>query len=498
MDKQSVAYPVLIQDSLDIYESAQMFNIGKDTLPPTVLLARPADSSTYARNYPYYFSVMDNVWTTINVKVYRGAELLLDETQATSDIVAIVPLNLGQNELSFVFTDGAGNYKTMAKDIKLENIAHYDSLTGIYVEIPVGAYNIDTPVLLAKYDLAELVNADWQAGHLPYSIAKFSTPSFVAAFDSVKLAAPLGAWTTLNVPAKFAVKVPKTENNDQKIQPVIWNNVDKKWLAHTAKRLTPEEFGLLTVPESVFALGADEELIYFESPALGLISLMLFETAERPQIKLANADGYYAAGQNQVLFTVKGNYLCLDKTILFLNDVTLNARLDLDRYMDNALRAQMLETVQDTQNALIQYDPEQKIFAAAVEGFVQGDNRLRIDAENLVHSVSAYYTLAVDTGELQAKDIYAYPNPARSAGDQMVRFSCMLSKPADINIRIYTNQGHLIKELNQRGDTGFNAVSWDGKDNYNNQTANGMYLYVITIDDGEKKIIQRKKVGLLL
>ncbi|GBR76173.1 hypothetical protein NO2_0769 [Candidatus Termititenax persephonae] len=488
-------YDLGLWDTYDLKMDFQRFKIDPDTVPPTVSLARTPALATYAFNYPYYFTAQDNVWTTLNVRVYRDGELIMDTLQTTRDIVLAVPLTENRNELLFVFADGAGNAKELTRAIDLASIGQLDQNLGIYVELPIGAYALNEKILLSKAEPAKLLEANWQAGQLPYSIAEFTEMAFLSTFAAAKLSTPLDDLTLLNVPARFVLKMPIT-NVNQKINPVIWDNLGQSWLAHTARRLTPEEFGGLAIPTAAFNLQADEELIYFESPALGLISLMLFETTERPQIRLVNTEDYYAVGQNKILFTLQGNYLRLENTKMWLNGVTLNPALKMDKYMDNfaALSAGAVATA----NALLEYDSVRRLFTLTAEGFVEGNNVLRVRAENLVHAAEANFNLEVNTRRLEVREIYAYPNPAREAGEQMLRFSCILSKPADINIRIYTNQGHLVKELQYSGQIGFNAVPWDGQDRYNNQTANGMYLYVITIDDGDTKIIQKKKVGVLL
>lgn len=500
VDTNLKTYRVELSDFTDIVAFDQKFDIRPDTVPPNAVWSKPPTASTNVYGYSFYINVSDNVWSTINVKVYRDTDLLTENNFTTNNIVLAQTLAYGLNNFRFVFTDGVNNKKEITHSIKLENVAHIDPITGIYVELPVGAYNTLLPLLMATQNVPYLVSSNWEAGYLPYSIAQFSDKCFLSTFDSSKLLTPLNDLTSLNASVKYALKMPKLANNNQKINPVIWDSVNKKWLAHTAKRLTPEEFGPLLVPTAAFNINANEELIYFESPVLGLNSMMIFETSERPQVKLVNPDDYYAVGQNKILFTVKGNYLRLENTKMYLNGVTLNPRLVMDKYMDNftTLSIQSAEVVQSSGNAVIEYDPSRSLFILTVDGFHQGDNSFRVDAENLVHQTSSYFILAVNSGELDVKEIYAYPNPARETGDQMIRFSCILSKPADINIRIYTNQGHLIKELNQDGQVGFNAVPWDGKDRYDNQVANGMYLYVITIDDGDKKVIQKKKVGILL
>jgi len=73
-----------------------------------------------------------------------------------------------------------------------------------------------------------------------------------------------------------------------------------------------------------------------------------------------------------------------------------------------------------------------------------------------------------------------YPNPFRSArGDTTITFDQM---PADSTIKIFTVSGRLVKTLNATLD----KIPWDLTNDSGDKVASGIYLYVITDNQGNK------------
>ncbi|HHZ79752.1 MAG TPA: T9SS type A sorting domain-containing protein [Candidatus Marinimicrobia bacterium] len=69
-----------------------------------------------------------------------------------------------------------------------------------------------------------------------------------------------------------------------------------------------------------------------------------------------------------------------------------------------------------------------------------------------------------------------YPNPFNSG----TTINYILPENSDVEIVIYTLLGHPVKTLvNKRVNSGFHAVSWDGKDDSGNTVSGGIYLYRI-------------------
>jgi len=93
-------------------------------------------------------------------------------------------------------------------------------------------------------------------------------------------------------------------------------------------------------------------------------------------------------------------------------------------------------------------------------------------------------------GDFKVFYVYNYPNPMQSETD----FTFMLSHWAEVSIDIHTLSGRKIRTL-ESGllDQGFNAVHWDGRDNFGNELANGVYIYII---HAENNTIDREETVL--
>jgi len=84
---------------------------------------------------------------------------------------------------------------------------------------------------------------------------------------------------------------------------------------------------------------------------------------------------------------------------------------------------------------------------------------------------------------LSVESVLPYPNPVRSG----CRFTFVMSRQADVRIRVYSLAGRLVRDLGFRpADFGYNDVEWDGRDGDGNLPANGVYLFVLTaqVDEG--------------
>jgi hypothetical protein len=78
---------------------------------------------------------------------------------------------------------------------------------------------------------------------------------------------------------------------------------------------------------------------------------------------------------------------------------------------------------------------------------------------------------------LAIHDLLNYPNPfARETS-----FAFYLTQDADVQIKIYSIAGRLIRVMDLPfGERGFNVISWDGQDAYGDELANGVYLYKVS------------------
>ncbi|MFC1501881.1 type IX secretion system sortase PorU [bacterium] len=98
--------------------------------------------------------------------------------------------------------------------------------------------------------------------------------------------------------------------------------------------------------------------------------------------------------------------------------------------------------------------------------------------------------------ELRLENVLNYPNPFDYTTG--THFTFQLNLDAEIEIKIFTVSGRLIKQLDGIwGEPGFNMVpeeGWDGRDDMGDELANGVYLYkvIAKAHTGEKEL--RKEV----
>ncbi len=102
--------------------------------------------------------------------------------------------------------------------------------------------------------------------------------------------------------------------------------------------------------------------------------------------------------------------------------------------------------------------------------FRAADNALNASRTEIMLYVSQSGT------SLSLANVLNYPNPFRDETD--ICFD--LGSPADVLIRIFSVAGRPVRELRMFGaSAGFNRVRWDGRDEYQEKVANGVYLYKI-------------------
>jgi hypothetical protein len=114
-----------------------------------------------------------------------------------------------------------------------------------------------------------------------------------------------------------------------------------------------------------------------------------------------------------------------------------------------------------------------------IEGLSLGDHELTLkawdNANNSSSSALAFRVTAAD--EIRIESVLNYPNPMQTT----TQFTFELNVPAEIDIRIFTVAGRLIRKLDGiAGEAGFNMVFWDGLDSAGDSPANGAYLYKIS------------------
>lgn len=96
---------------------------------------------------------------------------------------------------------------------------------------------------------------------------------------------------------------------------------------------------------------------------------------------------------------------------------------------------------------------------------------------------------------LVLKEVLNYPNPF----EDETTFTFFLNRDAEVEVKIYTVAGQLIKKLEYPfARNGFNMIEWDGRDEQGDTPANGVYLYkIIAKAAGASNSLQKEKLGRL-
>ncbi|MCB0313466.1 MAG: T9SS type A sorting domain-containing protein, partial [Calditrichaeota bacterium] len=106
------------------------------------------------------------------------------------------------------------------------------------------------------------------------------------------------------------------------------------------------------------------------------------------------------------------------------------------------------------------------------------------------------YFTTTSASELTLAQVVNYPNPFEND----TQFTFQYQSPnglGEISVKIYTVTGRLIQEIQDVARPGFNKIYWDGRDRDGDQLANGVYLYKITVNDGQNSIEKIDKLAIV-
>ena len=161
---------------------------------------------------------------------------------------------------------------------------------------------------------------------------------------------------------------------------------------------------------------------------------------------------------------------------LFLNDVEVSPDSSVISYEYNPANPKVIVT----------YEPQLK----------SGEYRLKVFAKNAAGNVvdssgvEKYFIVSEDTKILF---VYSYPNP--TSGETYFTFK-LTQIPDELKIKIFTVAGRMIKEITKTASElnfDFNRIYWDGKDDDQNEIANGVYFYKVIISrNGRQQDVTQK------
>jgi hypothetical protein len=132
----------------------------------------------------------------------------------------------------------------------------------------------------------------------------------------------------------------------------------------------------------------------------------------------------------------------------------------------------------------------------------EGDHRLSVKVWDVQNNSSTSYTdfVVAAQAELALKHILNYPNPFTTKTKFFIEHNqCCITLKAVI--QIYTVSGKLVKSINQTiNNEGFrfDGIEWDGKDDFGDKLARGVYIYrVMVTDNSQKKAEKIEKLVIL-
>jgi hypothetical protein len=113
-----------------------------------------------------------------------------------------------------------------------------------------------------------------------------------------------------------------------------------------------------------------------------------------------------------------------------------------------------------------------------------GDYKIKVKAWDVFNNFSSqeasFSVVSSDKG-IVIRDVYNYPNPFSAS--TTFTFMHNITSAINIKIKIYTIAGRLVKQIEQTNILDkFVRVDWDGRDEDQNQIANGTYLYKLIVE----------------
>jgi hypothetical protein len=100
-----------------------------------------------------------------------------------------------------------------------------------------------------------------------------------------------------------------------------------------------------------------------------------------------------------------------------------------------------------------------------------------------------------DDKTLKTPQVVAAPNISRDY--EPIKFLVNLNKSAQVTLNIYSLVGEKVFSSNLQGTSGRNTLVWDLENNANQSVASGLYVFVVSIDDGAQLIRRVGKVVVI-
>ncbi len=181
-------------------------------------------------------------------------------------------------------------------------------------------------------------------------------------------------------------------------------------------------------------------------------------------------------------------------SVTIKGDISEIANENINLYIDD-------ELVEKTAYTFIPIKNQQDIKGKIIfqPAFLQdGYHELKIEIPDInlsSESKSANFKFLISS-KLSFDKVVNFPNPM--VDDTKFTYYLLNDKSTKIEIKIYTVSGRLINEIQHASnDIGYNETYWNGRDEFGNRIANGVYFYKITANDGEEKVEVIEKLVMM-
>jgi hypothetical protein len=95
-------------------------------------------------------------------------------------------------------------------------------------------------------------------------------------------------------------------------------------------------------------------------------------------------------------------------------------------------------------------------------------------------------------GQIAIENFLVYPNPLQDEGGLWFTFD--LTQSGLVQIKIFTIAGRLIKTIdNVSCVAGYNQIPWDGRDNFQDEISNGVYIVkaYVEADNSRDEVVEK-------
>lgn len=130
-----------------------------------------------------------------------------------------------------------------------------------------------------------------------------------------------------------------------------------------------------------------------------------------------------------------------------------------------------------------------------LNGLSEGTHHLNIKVWDILNnsSTSATDFVVSKAAEMALAHVLNYPNPFTTATQFFVEHNQSCDN-LDVQVQVFTITGKIVKTLQQSvRNEGFRTegIAWDGKDDFGDKLARGVYIYKVTVKNGEGNIANK-------